>query len=445
MKKNKAYIVVGLGFGDEGKGTMTDYLCRQYGATLVVRANGGSQAGHNVVTDDGRHHTFVQFGSGSFVPGVKTLLSRFMLWDPIILAVEASELSEQNGEYMLDRHFIDDRAPVITQFHVATNRIKEWIRGAGKHGSCGRGIGELGYDLAYVPEEVVRAENLFDPRRTKKLLDRIQKRKFLELEKMNVDWNALPEFLQDSREILTEAARPIVLAYEYEKIARGHNIISAEEVNEMIRENTVVFEGAQGVLLDEWHGFHPYTTWSTTTQANPLELLAEAGFEGETETIGITRSYSTRHGAGPFVTEDKSLRDIYPGENNYFGEWQGSFRTGCFDGVTFRHTLEVVRHYGRIDSIAVTHLDAFERKETLAYTDEYIGENSEVIENLHPAYGRNLHYQEVLTEKLMRAKPICSGEWRTAEEVIAYIEKIAQAPVKYVSYGAETGKKQTRK
>ena len=436
--------MVGLGFGDEGKGTMTDYLCRQYGATLVVRANGGSQAGHNVVTDDWRHHTFTQFGSGSFVPGVKTLLSRFMLFDPIILAEEAAELSDTIGEYMLDRHFIDCRAPVITQFHVAANRIKEWMRGGGRHGSCGRGIGELGYDLMYVPEEVVRAENLFDPRGTKKLLDRIQKRKFFELEKMNVDWNTLPDFLQDSREILTEASRPIVLAYEYEKMASAYNIISADTANEMIRENTTVFEGAQGVLLDEWHGFHPYTTWSTTTQANTLKLLNEAGFEGKTETIGVTRCYSTRHGAGPFVTENENFRDIYPGENNYLGEWQGSFRTGCFDGVMFRYALECVRHYGDIDSLAVTHLDAFERKETLAFTDEYIGEGGEVIGTVRPAYDRDLHYQEMLTEKIMRAKPAVSGEWRTPEEVIAYIEKTAQVPVKYVSYRPTAGKKRTR-
>ncbi|MCK9351958.1 MAG: adenylosuccinate synthetase [Candidatus Paceibacterota bacterium] len=443
MKKNNAYIVVGLGFGDEGKGTMTDYLCRKNDAMLVVRANGGSQAGHNVVTDDGRHHTFTQFGSGSFIPGVKTLLSRYMMWDPIILAEEASELSAATGEYMIDRHFIDRRAPVITQFHVAANRIKEWMRGKGRHGSCGRGIGELGSDLMYVPEEVVRAENLFDPRGTKKILEAIQKRKFLELQKLNIDWNDLPELLQDSRKILTDAAHPIVLAYEYEKMVRAYTILSAHEVNAMIRENTAVFECAQGVLLDEWHGFHPYTTWTTTLQTNPLEILKEAGFEGKTETIGVTRCYSTRHGAGPFVTEDENFRDIYPGENNYFGEWQGSFRTGYFDGVAFRYALECLRHYGRIDSLAITHLDAFERKEALPFADLYTGENGEAIRNLKPAYDRDLSYQQALTEMIMKAKPMITGTWHTTEEVIKYMQKTGRVPVKYVSYGPASGQKQT--
>ena len=89
---HRAVVVVDLGFGDSGKGTVVDWLAR-HGARWVVRFNGGAQAGHNVVTPDGRHHTFAQFGSGTFVPGVRTLLSRFMVVHPTGLLVEAAHLA----------------------------------------------------------------------------------------------------------------------------------------------------------------------------------------------------------------------------------------------------------------------------------------------------------------------------------------------------------------
>jgi adenylosuccinate synthase len=90
------YIVCGLGFGDEGKGSVVDFLCsprRPDPARTVIRFNGGAQAAHNVLAADGRHHTFAQFGSGSFTPGVRTHLSRFVLVDPLALAAEAGCLA----------------------------------------------------------------------------------------------------------------------------------------------------------------------------------------------------------------------------------------------------------------------------------------------------------------------------------------------------------------
>src|SRR5690349_15156675 len=98
MSERIANIVFGLGYGDEGKGTMTDYLSQQNNTNLVVRYNGGSQAAHNVVTETGKHHTFAQFGSGSFNAGVSTLLSRYVFVDPVALVNEAEVLEPKLGE-----------------------------------------------------------------------------------------------------------------------------------------------------------------------------------------------------------------------------------------------------------------------------------------------------------------------------------------------------------
>jgi hypothetical protein len=142
-------IVVDLGFGDAGKGTVVDWLCsragERRGAALprtVVRFNGGAQAAHNVVTPDGRHHAFAQFGSGMFTPGVRTHLSGFVLVDPLALAAEAAQLASAGVAGALDRLTVDRDALLTTPYHRAANRARERARGAARHGSCGMGIGE---------------------------------------------------------------------------------------------------------------------------------------------------------------------------------------------------------------------------------------------------------------------------------------------------------------
>jgi adenylosuccinate synthase len=138
-------VVVDLGYGDAGKGTVVDWLCSRADAGpvhAVVRFNGGAQAAHNVVTSDGRHHTFAQFGSGSFIPGVRTHLSRFVLVDPLALAGEAAHLASLGVRDALDRVTVDRDALLATPYHRAANRARELARGDRRHGSCGMGIGE---------------------------------------------------------------------------------------------------------------------------------------------------------------------------------------------------------------------------------------------------------------------------------------------------------------
>ncbi|MEE7548313.1 adenylosuccinate synthetase, partial [Xanthomonas sp. Kuri4-1] len=134
--------VLGLGFGDCGKGRFVDALCRQTGVHTVVRFNGGAQAGHNVVLDDGRHHTFSQFAAGSFDPQVHSVLSQAVVVHPSALLVEAQVLAGQGVAAPLQRLWIDARCRVTTPYHQAAGRLREWVRGAQAHGTCGVGVGE---------------------------------------------------------------------------------------------------------------------------------------------------------------------------------------------------------------------------------------------------------------------------------------------------------------
>ena len=134
-------VVADLGFGDAGKGAVVDRLCRTGEFGAVVRFNGGAQAAHNVVTADGRHHTFAQFGSGT-LRGVPGHLSRFVCVDPLALAAEADHLRALGVPDPYGLLSVDRRALLTTPYHAAANRLREQARGADRHGSCGMGVGE---------------------------------------------------------------------------------------------------------------------------------------------------------------------------------------------------------------------------------------------------------------------------------------------------------------
>ena len=141
----QAFLTVDLGFGDAGKGSIVDFLTRTYGAHTVIRYNGGAQAGHRVVTPAGpgmmqQEHVFAQFGAGTLA-GAATHLSRFMLLDPLAMMAEEAHLQTLGITDAFQRTTIDARAVVITPFQRAVNRVREALRGAGRHGSCGMGIG----------------------------------------------------------------------------------------------------------------------------------------------------------------------------------------------------------------------------------------------------------------------------------------------------------------
>ena len=412
-------IVVDLGYGDAGKGTVVDWLCSPYGGLdgpggpvhTVVRFNGGAQAGHNVVTADGRHHTFAQFGSGTFWPGVRTFLSRFMLVDPLALAAEAAHLAAVGVSDALDRLAVDADALLATPYHRAANRARELARGLDRHGSCGMGIGETASYALRFPADAPRVGDCAAPRALAGKLGLLHDR--LSDEVGPLDAPPVPD--------LCEA---------YRAFAAAVAVVDSGYLAGVLRRGRVVFEGAQGVLLDEWRGFHPYTTWSTTTFANAETLLAEALPTGEGTRgvrLGVVRGYMTRHGPGPFVTEDPTLE--MPEPHNRQGDWQGAFRVGHFDAVALRYAISVA---GGVDALAVTHLDTVARH-PVQVCDGY-RVDGRLIDRIGPGPERDLDYQSRLTGMLLRARPwYLSGD--LSGDRPGLIEAALGAPVTLLSTG----------
>ena len=154
----------------------------------------------------------------------------------------------------------------------------------------------------------------------------------------------------------------------YSRFVKVANIVDGDYLGKLLKEGGAVFEGAQGVLLDRTHGFFPYNTGTCTTFQNAEILLREAGYNGDVKKVGVIRAYATRHGAGPFVSEDRNLTKFLPDPMNKTGQWQGDFRIGYLDLVTLRYALDVL---GGIDCLAVTNLDRLRSVERLLVCTAY--------------------------------------------------------------------------
>lgn len=339
-----AWIVADLGFGDSGKGTLTDWLVREHGAGLVVRWNGGAQAGHTVVTDEGRAHTFSQFGAGTFVPGVRTHLAETVVVHPTALLVEARYLASAGVGDALSRLTLSGRARVITPFHQSANRARESARGAARHGTCGVGVGETVRDSLEHPSEVVRARDLRDPRALREKAERARERLRASLDGIELGGETAVWDDPELVERWIDAVAPL-----------RSNVVPDDALGALLRaHDEVVLEGAQGVLLDERFGFHPHTTWSDCTPRAARALLRAHGWTGASTTLGVLRAYLTRHGEGPFPTEDPALATALPEPHNASEGWQGAFRVGHPDLVLARYAARVS---GGVDGLALTHLD----------------------------------------------------------------------------------------
>ena len=330
-------VVLGLGFGDEGKGTIVDWLARRAATPpLVVRWNGGPQAAHHVVTDDGRVHCFAQLASASFVDGARTHLGPQMAVDLYALHVEAAVF----GGDVLARTTIDPRCVLVTPWHAILGRVREALRGPGRHGSTGRGVAEakLG-PMRLVAGALGRG---FDAR-----LRELRAALLATAAELAGDPTC-----EEARALIARGGDRELLDAFADAARRPLAITSVPPP-----ADHVILESAQGALLDRDHGFFPHVTPSRITRAAAELAAAELGLAGPLEVWGVLRAYHTRHGEGPFPSEDAALAARLPELHNREDGPAGRFRVGWFDAVLARHAIAFA---GPIDSLAITCLDRVE-------------------------------------------------------------------------------------
>jgi len=326
----KAHAVIGSGYGDEGKGLMTDHLAARGEAPSVVRTNGGAQAGHTVQTPDGRRHVFHHISSGALA-GAATHLSQFFVSNPVFFMRERQAVMTLGGNVSVT---VDPRGIVTTPYDMMINQVIERARGTARHGSCGMGFGEAierslrpEFSLAFadfakgadhVENIIARIRHEWAPFRLAQLGLVEEARQFAD---MLLSEDLVQGFIADCAAFWNSAA-PLPDA----GIPDG-----------------VVFEGAQGLLLDQDYGAFPHVTRSNTGLKNMLAVAAEAGIGGLDVTY-MTRAYATRHGAGPFAHEDADtswLAMVDP--TNEPNDWQGAIRTAPLDldavSAAIRHDL----------------------------------------------------------------------------------------------------------
>ncbi|HRH68841.1 MAG TPA: adenylosuccinate synthetase [Flavobacteriales bacterium] len=301
--------VIGLGFGDEGKGLATDFLCSEAVAgglhPVVVRFNGGHQAGHTVVRDSVRH-VFSHFGSGTLL-GAPTVWSRWCTFEPIGFMNERQVLRDKG----VDPVFVaDPLCPVTTPYDIAYNRDRE---GSVRHGSVG-----VGFGATLQREEDHRHLFLQDL-----LCERVVVMKLHYIKEyykglgMDVDIDTRPFLLAANEAIKLAPVLPTVFMWD--------------------ALHPLIFEGAQGVLLDQRFGFFPHVTRSNTTSTNARE------FGGRSmKTLFVTRSYQTRHGNGPMMGGGDGKPVVLKNnadETNVSHSFQGEFRTAPLDPEMLRYAM----------------------------------------------------------------------------------------------------------
>jgi len=338
----KISIVLGLGFGDEGKGRTVSYLVSKSKSPIVIRFNGGHQAGHNVVTDDGKQHIFSNFGSGT-LQGAPTYWSKNCTFYPSAILKELSFLKIYGIKPIL---YVHPMCPVVTPYDIIHNQKLEAIA---PNGSVGVGFGstiarqEMHYKLHVM--------DLKYPTVLKEKVDRI--RQFRANSPTNAKGNEqLDQYLRDILNLIN---------------SKDIELIIEPNIFDFIRHyDHFIFEGAGGIMLDMDHGFFPNVTRSNCTSKNAIEMIPNShGQFIDMDIYYVTRSYLTRHGKGFMGDEECELKfnNIYK-ETNTTNKYQGKFRTGHLNIEFLNYALMCDNIYsGRIrkyKNLVITSLDQYE-------------------------------------------------------------------------------------
>lgn len=322
---NNAQIVIGSLWGDEAKGHMTHILSHNLSDnTIVVRFNGGSQASHTVVCSDNRMHAFRHHGSGTF-NGASTYLSNHFIVNVFQFVFESEELEKMLG--YTPTVYVNPYAIVTTPYDEIINQEIENMRGKNRHGSCGLGINET--VLRCKTDYRLTVSDLFFEDVVKEKLESIRD-KYVPM-RLKTEYGLTIEELPNSfRDRLFDNELITYFLFFAKIFLMKVKVFSNKILNKF---DNVIFEGAQGLLLDQNNKeMRPHLTTSNTGTKNALEILDNLGYHGPIEIFYMCRVYMTRHGAGPFPHELSGIPyEKFEDKNNVPNQFQGSLRFSYMD------------------------------------------------------------------------------------------------------------------
>ena len=332
-----AFIVLGAQWGDEGKGKMTDYLAEE--ANVVVRYQGGNNAGHTVEVGDKQYKLHL-IPSGILHDEKLNVIGNGVVVDPIAFFSEIDYLQEEGVKVTPEKLIVSDRAHVIMPYHKVLDKLKEQARGKNDIGTTGKGIGPCYTDK-------------FE-RCGIRVCDLIDKEVFKEKLKDNIE-------MKNKYIVNVLGGEPLSFEEIYEEYSNyGEELkpfvkdTSVRVYNEIKEDKTVLFEGAQGMLLDIDYGTYPYVTSSNTTAGGVANGVG-IGPNMITNAVGIAKAYTTRVGKGPFPTELEDETGEWIREKGHeYGVTTGrSRRCGWLDIVILKTSVRV----SGLTSLAVTKID----------------------------------------------------------------------------------------
>jgi adenylosuccinate synthase len=397
----KNVVVVGSQWGDEGKGKIVDWLSDQ--ADVVVRFQGGHNAGHTLVIDK-KVFKLRLLPSGIVRPGKISILGNGVVIDPWALLDEIKEIKKQGINVTTENFMISETASLILPFHREMDEIREDTAGKGKIGTTRRGIGPCYEDKVgrrSIRVMDLRSESNLDDRLKNVLLHHNAIRKGLKKKVYKKD-DLKKDLLKIAPEVL-KFAQPVWLRLdEYRK-----------------KRKKILFEGAQGILLDVDHGTYPFVTSSNTVPA-----MAATGSGCGPNTIGyvlgITKAYTTRVGSGPFPTElnDKIGESLGKRGKEFGTVTARKRRCGWFDGVLVRQTIKL----SGINGIALTKLDVLDELEEIKVCVEY------------ELNGQIINYLPAASEDQFNIKPIYKTfpGWMSSTQGIRNMEELPEKAKVYI-------------
>ena len=398
-------VVVGSQWGDEGKGKIVDWLSDQ--ADVVVRFQGGHNAGHTLVVD-GKVYKLRLLPSGIVRKGKISIIGNGVVIDPWALLEEIKDIKKQGVEVNEQNLIISDCANLILPFHKEMDEIREDSAGKGKIGTTRRGIGPAYEDK--VGRRSIRLMDLNSESNLDKRLDNIL-----------FHHNAIRKGLRkkiykkdDLKEQLLKIA-PEILKF-------SHPVwLKLDEMKKQRKK--ILFEGAQGILLDVDHGTYPFVT-SSNTVASMAATGSGCGLNTINYVLGITKAYTTRVGSGPFPTElNNHIGNLLGDKGKEFGTVTSrKRRCGWFDGVLVRQTIKI----SGINGIALTKLDVLDSLDEIKMCVQY------------ELNGKKIDYLPASSEDQFNVKPIYKTfpGWKTLTQGIKNIEELPDKAKAYV-YGIE--------